>query len=75
MLNDFINDLADKDTDFLTFLGTVNVEQLIKNHKNPDLIRNILCDRAFRNLKEILYIWNGLALMDMLLYRQTKIKF
>lgn len=54
MLNDFINDLADKDTDFLTFLGTVNVEQLIKNHKNPDLIRNILCDRASRNLKEIL---------------------
>ena len=54
MLNDFINDLADKDTDFLTFLGTVNVEQLIKNHKNPDLIRNILCDQASRNLKEIL---------------------
>ena len=54
MLNDFINDLADKDTDFPTFLGTVNVEQLIKNHKNPDLIRNILCDQASRNLKEIL---------------------
>ena len=32
----------------------MNVEQLIKNHKNPDLIRNILCDQASRNLKEIL---------------------
>ena len=32
----------------------MNVEQLIKNHKNPDLIRNVLCDRASRNLKDIL---------------------
>ena len=54
VLNDFINDLADKDPDFPIFFGTVNVEQLIENHKNPDLIRNVLCDRASRNLKDIL---------------------
>ena len=53
VLNDFINDLADKDPDFPIFFGTVNIEQLIKNHKNPDLIRNVLCDRASRNLKDI----------------------
>lgn len=56
LLNDFINDLADKDPDFPQFFGTVHVEELIKRHKNPDLIRNILCDRASRNLKDILRI-------------------
>ncbi|MCK7608957.1 hypothetical protein M0D70_06455 [Acinetobacter portensis] len=53
-LNDFINDLADNDPDLPVFFGTVSVERLIEKHKNPILIRNILCNRFARNLEALL---------------------
>ncbi|WP_074383776.1 hypothetical protein [Acinetobacter pseudolwoffii] len=53
-INDFTNDQVDKDQDFPEFFGTVHIEELIQKHKDPNFIRNKLCDYASRNLRSLL---------------------